>query len=352
MDGFLVPMLVLAGLLVLLLLYLVVVVFTPIIREPEQPLPAPPASHAPQAAALPADVLRRDVRFGENGQERSGWLYLPKNARAPLPCIVMNNGLGATRDMVLPRYATRYAAVGFAVLTYDYRHFGDSAGEPRNHYSYDAQIEDCRAAIAFARSDKSIDPDRIGLWGTSAAGGNGIVIAAEDLRIRCFAAQCPTLDHGADGKLALAREGLGWFVHLLVHAQRDMGRRRLGLSPHRLPIVGRPGTMALLTAPGALEGYARLAGPGFVNKICARTMLTRHGRTAEQVIDRVKCPGLFQICDHDAVASAPGATNQANRMGELAEIEHYPIGHFDIYEGAPFERAVAMQIAFFKEHLQ
>ena len=42
----------------------------------------------------------------------------------------------------------------------------------------------------------------------------------------------------------------------------------------------------------------------------------------------------------------------AKRMGELAEIKRYPVGHFDIYEGEDFERAVSHQIAFFKRHLR
>ncbi len=64
----------------------------------------------------------------------------------------------------------------------------------------------------------------------------------------------------------------------------------------------------------------------------------------------VTCPGLFQIGDRDTIASAPGATAQAKRLGPLAQTEHCPIGHFDIYEGAHFERVVASQIAFLKKN--
>jgi hypothetical protein len=43
------------------------------------------------------------------------------------------------------------------------------------------------------------------------------------------------------------------------------------------------------------------------------------------------------------------------RLAELAprgEVVRYPIGHFEIYLGAAFERAVADQLAFLRRALQ
>ena len=39
-------------------------------------------------------------------------------------------------------------------------------------------------------------------------------------------------------------------------------------------------------------------------------------------------------------------------LGDRADLRLYPIGHFDIYLGAPFEEAVADQLAFLGKHLQ
>ena len=62
------------------------------------------------------------------GAGLAGWLYQPPGATA---CVVMGHGLSAVRDQRLPAYAERFAAAGLAVLLFDYRHFGASAGEPR-----------------------------------------------------------------------------------------------------------------------------------------------------------------------------------------------------------------------------
>ena len=116
-------------------------------------------------------------------------------------------------------------------------------------------------------------------------------------------------------------------------------------------MVGESGSTALLPAAGALEGYARLAGASFRNEVCARVMLTPHGKMPHQVIDQVRCPALVQVCEKDNLLSVPGTIGMAERMGSLAEIRRYPIGHFDIYFGEHFERAVSDQLDFFARHL-
>ena len=56
------------------------------------------------------------------------------------------------------------------------------------------------------------------------------------------------------------------------------------------------------------------------------------------------------MCERDQT-TPPGA---AIKMGERAprgEVLRYPVGHFEIYLGEPFEQAVAAQTAFLQRHL-
>jgi predicted alpha/beta hydrolase len=69
--------------------------------------------------------------------------------------------------MQLQRQAERLAAAGFGALVFDYRHFGDSGGEPRQVVSIPDQYEDWDAAISFAGRLDWVDRSRIALWGTS-----------------------------------------------------------------------------------------------------------------------------------------------------------------------------------------
>ena len=67
--------------------------------------------------------------------------------------------------------------------------------------------------------------------------------------------------------------------------------------------------------------------------------------------DRLPCPILIQIADRDAVVPVKAAQDAAWRATGRAEVRTYPIGHFEIYSGEPFERAVADQVHFLTRHL-
>ena len=329
----------------ILFLYLVIIIFFPVLKVKKQPI---------ENATIPEDDLqippkcRSDIYFESKETTINGRLYLPEVISGPVPCVIMSNGFGGTQGMILEQYAVRYAKAGMAVLTYDFRYFGSSEGEPRQLFSIADQLDDLRAAIAFARSHIEIHPNKIALWGTSGAGGYGLVIAAEDKNIKCIVGQCPALDSKEDGKLALEREGIGFFLRLFMHAQRDKGRARFGLSPHKVPIVGRPGTRAVIAAPGAYEGYSRLVSKSFINEVCARVILTTHGHNPFDYAHKVECPVLLQICEQDNLISEKSYLKTAEVLGDKAEVIKYPVEHFEIYEGENFEKAVKDQISFFK----
>jgi fermentation-respiration switch protein FrsA (DUF1100 family) len=329
-----------------ILIYLVLIGFVLDLSVVPEPL-----EHAAETTGPAPPVSRTPVRFAVRGTSLDAWLYLPDESAAPVPCIVMGHGFGGTKDAGLEDYALRYRAAGFAVLAFDYRHFGASEGEPRQLYSIESQLEDWAAAVAYARGLEEVDPDRIAVWGSSASGGHVIVTAARDPRIACVSSQCPALDIRADGRVSLERIGLRGMLRLLMHGQRDMFRSRFGLSAHRIPIVGRPGSVALLNAPRALEGYAALVPPGFVNEVCARVVLRGGSYRPVQHAQDVRCPVLLQICEHDNLVAPSSSKETAERLGAHAEVHSYPIGHFEIYKGEWFETAVRDQLEFFRKHL-
>jgi fermentation-respiration switch protein FrsA (DUF1100 family) len=339
------------GLLVgLIIIYLVIIIFLPGINVQKQPLSQGKLTRSNEQENAPSS--RTDISFKVNGSEIKGWFYLPENRSSPLPCIILNNGFGGTKDVVLEQYALRFQKAGMAALTYDYRHFGESDGEPRQLFSIQSQLKDCRAAIDFARLRSEVNPDKIGIWGTSASGGYGLAIAAEDKQIACISAQVAGLDSKEDGKLFLQREGWGFILRLLMHAQRDKGRSRFGLSPHKIPIVGKKGTMAMFPLATAYDGYTDLTkNSGFINEVCARVLLTTGNYNPVNFAKDVNCPVLIQVCEQDVMVSPKSADKIKKMMDDKAEIIHYPVGHFDIYKGDHFEKAVSDQISFFKKHL-
>jgi dienelactone hydrolase len=289
---------------------------------------------------------RLDVRFPSQGEQCSAWLYLPV-AKRPAPVIVMAHGLGGTRVMRLDAFAERFCAAGYACLVFDYRHFGDSDGQPRQLLDVQKQLQDWKAAIAFARSRHDVDASRVVIWGTSFGGGHVLATAAEDPKLAAVISQCPFTD-GLASSLALNPASS---LKVTALAMRDQIGAWLGAEPVMVNTAGHPGEAALMTAPDAMPGYLGLLPSGrtgeFPNYVAARfgLQIIRYfpGRRAANI----RCPVLFCVCEGDSVAPAAATLRHARRAPK-GEVKKYADGHFDIYVGEAFERVVADQIAFLR----
>jgi acetyl esterase/lipase len=331
-------------------LYLVAVAVLPGFKVPEQPLKK--TARVAQVHHEKPPVSRKDVSFNVKGTALSAWLYLPLDTSAPIPCIVMASGLGGTKDMGLDAYARRFQDAGFAVFVFDYRYFGESKVEPRQLIWIPHQLEDWATAIQYARSLTTVDPTRIALWGTSLSGGHVVTIAARDKQIACVVAQCPGMDGRAFAEMAFERQPIGYTLRMLMHGQRDLVRSWLGLPPHKVPIVGKPGSIALMTASNAYDAFVQLAPKNFVNEACARIIIRGDKYRPIKYAQDVRCPVLLQICEKDELVSVESIEETGRILGQYAEIRRYPIGHFDVYFGKNLETSINDQIEFYRKHLR
>ena len=139
-------------------------------------------------------VERRDVDFEVEGGDRlRGWLFQPEVEVGPHPAISMAHGYAGVKEHGLERFARVFAEAGFVVLLHDHRNFGSSDGALRHDIDPWRQIADWRRAISFLQSLPEVDPNSIGIWGTSYAGGHVLVLGATDRRIRAVVSQVPTI---------------------------------------------------------------------------------------------------------------------------------------------------------------
>lgn len=285
---------------------------------------------------------RTDVLFPSGTEQCAAWLYRPSGA-GPHACVVLAHGFGGIREARLDAFAERFAAAGLVALVFDYRNFGASSGEPRQLLDIRRQHEDWRAAIAYARSLPDVDPERIALWGTSFSGGHVVTVAAQDARIAAVVAQAPFMD----GLAVLRAIGPAHDLRLAVAGARDEWRRLRHREPYRIAIVGPPGSRAVMTSPDAEPGYLALIpeGVAFANAVAARIGLRVGVYRPVRAAARVRCPLLVCICDRDVV-TPPGPAATAAARAPLGEARHYDAGHFEIYVGELFERAVADQVEF------
>ncbi|WP_416769310.1 alpha/beta hydrolase [Pseudomonas sp. RHF3.3-3] len=287
------------------------------------------------------------IQFLSNGSRCIADFYRPLGA-GPFPVVVMAHGLGGTRKMRLPAFAERFAAAGYACLVFDYRHFGDSEGKPRQLLDIKRQLDDWKAAIAHARQLAEVDPQRVVIWGTSFGGGHVLATAAADAGVAAVISQCPFTDGLSS---CLATETLVSF-RLTVLALADRIGSWFGAKPILVPLAGQPGDTALMTSPDAWSGYHGLIPPGaqIRTEAAARFALDIIRYYPGRSTPRVQAPVLFCVCDPDSVAPAKRTLHHARRTPRH-EIKRYAHGHFDIYVGEAFEQVVADQLDFLKRNV-
>lgn len=294
---------------------------------------------------------RLEITFLSGADHCAAWFYLPPPGQTSTPCIVMAHGLGGTRDAGLEPFAERFHAAGYAVLLFDYRSFGASGGEPRQVIHVGRQLQDWAAAVAHARTLPNVDPARIALWGTSFSGGHVIEVAARDGRVAAVSSQGPMMDGRASSLAALSHAGVAATLRLAWHGVVDVLGAMLGRAPRLIRLAAPVGQVAFMATHDALEGYSRIWPAGFINGAAARLALSFGTYRPGFAITRVKCPVHIIVCEQDSVAPASAALATAKLGNDRVELKRYPIGHFDVYIGDGFERAVTDQLAFFAKHL-
>ncbi len=290
---------------------------------------------------------RTDSPFDSGGLECAAWLYMPEG-QGPHACVVMAHGFSGVREQRLDAYAERFAAAGMAVLVFDYRHFGASQGQPRQLLSIARQLADWRAAVAHARNLPEVDPKRVAVWGTSFSGGHVVEVAAADPAIAAVVSQAPF----TDGPSVIAAGGVKMALNLTAAGLRDGVNILLRREPSYLPAVGRPGSVAVMTAPEAEPGFASLDPPGstWENRVAGRIALAVGGYRPYAKFHKLRQPVFVAVCDKDDTTPAKPAVKAAEGSPN-ADLVRYPIGHFEIYVDPQFETTVADQTDFLVRNL-
>lgn len=284
-----------------------------------------------------------DVEFQSGEDACVGTLFRPGSSDGAVPIVVMAHGFTATRTDGLPAFAERFAAAGFAALTFDYRGFGASGGSERQVLSIERELEDLAAAISFARSLDGIDPSRLVLWGTSLGGGLTFETAANNRAIACAIAQVPF----ADGPSLLGKVPPLAAARLSAKGLADIAARRSGGNRVMIPVAGPPGSLAAMTSPDAEPGFDSIRSEDSLhrNEVAAAVTLEilkwRPGRKA----GKIRCPLLVQVATRD-LDTPPGPATKAAAAAPKGRLEAYDCGHFDVYSPPWFDKVVADQLQF------
>lgn len=307
--------------------------------------------------------MRTDVEFaGHHGTTLRGWRYTPEGANgAERPGIVMAHGFSATKEMGLDAYAEVFCAGGFEVLVYDHANLGSSDGEPRQEINPWAQARDYRRALDWFGAQRGVDPARLGIWGSSYSGGEVLVVAAVDARVRAVVANVafaglPGVDYGDTE----ACEAAWAAMSAALDDETGGGPADTGDPVGPITVVREPGmaddAAVFLDQPESSEWFLAMAAeraPAWRNSVTLR-----NGFGSEPVWDPGLAvsrlggtPVLFVVATDDRLAATDvtvAAHRRATEPKRLVMIEGH---HFTPYAGAALDEASGAACDWFTEWL-
>ena len=166
-----------------------------------------------------ADGVRtRQVTFYvDGGVPLYGKLFLPQGftTAGKYSAVVVGHGINAL-SIGIEKFASRFAERGLVAMAIDYQSYGFSGSgsddirllEPdpttdaaavtelerrillkRTNLNNVHEIADFRAAVSFLQGEPGVDPDRIGIWGSSNGGAIVMAVAALDARVKAVVSQ-------------------------------------------------------------------------------------------------------------------------------------------------------------------
>lgn len=305
-------------------------------------------------SALAADKFtRQDIQIKSSGLNMAGWLYIPTGLSQgdKRPAIVMAHGWSAVKEMYLDDYAAKFASNGFVVTVFDYRNFGPSEGEPRQHIDPAMQLEDYKNAITWTQLQSMVNPDKIGIWGSSYSGGHVLHLGAYDRRVKAVVAQVPLVNAVANFR-RLVRNDYWPGMHAWLAADR-MEQYKTGKMGY-LPVVDEQGKPSALPTPDSYEWFIKAGktrAPNWKNEQTVRSLelaLEYYPAAGIQLISPT--PLLMVVAENDVLTPTDLAIEAYSRAMEPKKLEIIPGGHFDAYT-VGFERSATPALNWFKQHL-
>jgi fermentation-respiration switch protein FrsA (DUF1100 family) len=161
-----------------------------------------------------------------------------------------------------------------------------------------------------------VDENRIGIWGTSYAGGHAIVLGATDRRLRAVVAQVPTTDGHASGLRRVAPDAVDGLEARFAVDERAQLR---GEPPAAQTIVSvDPSIPAAYKAPDAVRFYLQPVSAGlWENIVTVRSTRWSRMCTPGDFVERVSpTPLLMVVAEHDYIVNTDLALKAYERALE------------------------------------
>ena len=263
--------------------------------------------------------MKENVTFLSQGLKISGFVTVPDNHKPgeKHPVFLVLHGFGSNKNAGNVQILTaQLAKMGYVTLGFDMQGCGDSEGEKGRIICLD-QVENTKSAVTYMQSRADVDPDRIGLIGSSFGAAVAVYTAGVDKRVACAISSGGWGD--GERKFRGQHPGDAWkkFTDMLAEGKRVRETTGKSLMVPRYDIVPIPPELRGHVVEGSIQMFPSETAQSMfdfraddvVGNIAPRPLLLLHSSVdsvtpTEQSIEmfkRAKQPAdlhLFAETDH------------------------------------------------------
>lgn len=286
------------------------------------------------------EIEQRSVRVWSEGSRLAAQFVRPKGRDGAAPAILLCHGWGGLKEHLAERYAQTFAQAGYVCLVFDYRGWGESDGrlisatdtpmltEPgvqsvtarvlREVVDPVDQVADIRACLSYLATEEGVDPQRLGLWGSSYGGGHVVYVAGTDSRPKAVVAQ------------------IGGYGHPKSESFRDFALKRA--ADKARGAIDPP-------VPQGVDGSPGLRGTPDVAR--------QFGHSPIKAAETITAPTLFldaEFEEYNTPDLQGGAVYDIVRSNTVAERHTFPCSHYKVYDEY-LEPARKLALEWFDRHL-
>ena len=292
--------------------------------------------------------MKRAVEFYSEGFKLCGDVYIP-DGPGPVgrrAAVLLCHGYTGVKDLYLPDNAKAFNRAGYVAMAFDYKGWGESEGS-RSRLAPYSRVMDVQAAMTFLGLQPEVDPERIGLYGTSYGGATVAWVGAVDQRAKCIVSVVG-IGNGARWMSRVRRRD-EWF-DLLERSAADRERRATN---GKSQFVERSEILLPDRQSAELAAAARRNNPAAVNTIPLEYVDDTLGFNPEWIVDRISPrPILFITSDNDRLVP-PEESEQlyahAKEPKKLVVLKGY--GHYEVYLEPAFSEVMGATLDWCQQYL-
>ena len=122
--------------------------------------------------------MKRKINFDRDGLTLVGDLFTREifDENGHYKAVIVEGSFTSVKEQMPGTYAQKFADQGFVALAFDYAHYGESAGEPRQLESPAEKLADLRAAVSYLSGLPHVQA--VGMVGVCTSGGNAAYLGA------------------------------------------------------------------------------------------------------------------------------------------------------------------------------